>query len=344
MTDTETPLTPAAPAASQSGLPSAPTPAARVRRRLAWLLVQAAERRPRAGLRVAGHSLMLYLATRLTGLVLAVVWIVLRELAPTLVAPDPVVPDAPSTVWWLIGSVLRCGSVGATVWLACRFFDRRSFSSLGLALDRRVFGELGTGLILAGAMQATMFVLAGAQGWLRISSTELKGGDALGGIGAHIAWMTLVFLCVAWHEELLARGYWLVNLQEGLGRLPALVLSSLAFALAHMGNPNANASILPGLVGAGALFAWAALRSGRLWLPIGMHLGWNLFEGPIFGFPVSGLRFASWAATEVAGPPLWTGGAFGPEAGLLLVPALGVGVMGVWLATRSALARATSAV
>ena len=53
-----------------------------------------------------------------------------------------------------------------------------------------------------------------------------------------------------------------------------------------------------------------------------MHLGWNFFEGVVFGFPVSGLDIYPLARIRVTGPEIWTGGAFGPEAGLIVIPAL----------------------
>jgi hypothetical protein len=47
----------------------------------------------------------------------------------------------------------------------------------------------------------------------------------------------------------------------------------------------------------------------------------------VFGFPVSGLDVYRLVRTRIAGPTLWTGGAFGPEAGLILVPALLAGAV-----------------
>jgi hypothetical protein len=61
-----------------------------------------------------------------------------------------------------------------------------------------------------------------------------------------------------------------------------------------------------------------------------MHWAWNLFEGPVYGTPVSGVDLPHLFNADVHGPVIWTGGAFGPEAGLLcmlLGGALGVGLM-----------------
>jgi membrane protease YdiL (CAAX protease family) len=69
--------------------------------------------------------------------------------------------------------------------------------------------------------------------------------------------------------------------------------------------------------GFGILFGYAYLRSRDLWLPIGLHFGWN-FTLPLFGVNISGLRIRvtgyelSWTAGK-----LWSGGEYGPEASIL---------------------------
>ena len=77
------------------------------------------------------------------------------------------------------------------------------------------------------------------------------------------------------------------------------------------------------------------MRTGRLWLSIGLHIGWNFFEGVVFGFPVSGLAVFHLARVTISGPELWTGGAFGPEAGISVLPAIAFGIYLIHLYTRS---------
>ena len=58
----------------------------------------------------------------------------------------------------------------------------------------------------------------------------------------------------------------------------------------------------------------------RLWLPIGLHLGWNFAEGSIFGMSVSGhTKQGSLIAGTLLGRGLLTGGAFGPENSIVAV-------------------------
>jgi hypothetical protein len=78
--------------------------------------------------------------------------------------------------------------------------------------------------------------------------------------------------------------------------------------------------------------AVAYLVTRTLWLAIGLHLGWNYAEGPIFGFPVSGLDAGGLFTHRVVGPEAVTGAAFGPEAGMLavVVQLLGIVVLVLW--------------
>ena len=55
--------------------------------------------------------------------------------------------------------------------------------------------------------------------------------------------------------------------------------------------------------------AYAATRS--LWLPIGLHFGWNFTEGGIFGASVSGRAYHGMFKFSLSGSDILTGGAFG---------------------------------
>jgi hypothetical protein len=83
-----------------------------------------------------------------------------------------------------------------------------------------------------------------------------------------------------------------------------------------------------------ALFFATAVRvTGRLSTAIGAHIAWNFVQGAVFGFPVSGDKEgASLIGIAQAGPELLTGGAFGPEAGLLgaVASAAGIAFMLAW--------------
>jgi membrane protease YdiL (CAAX protease family) len=129
------------------------------------------------------------------------------------------------------------------------------------------------------------------------------------------------------------RGYLLQNLGDGIGIFWAVAIMSIYYGLIHMSNPNSTllAGTIITIFGFLRIFPW--LRTRQLWLGMGMHAGWNFFQGPIFGFGVSGYNTETLIKQSVIGPDWITGGSFGPEAGLAVLAALLIGLVGVYLWT-----------
>lgn len=126
-------------------------------------------------------------------------------------------------------------------------------------------------------------------------------------------------LVVATTEELLERRLLFPVFERSLGTWLALGLSAAWFGVSHLGNPHAGPAAALGIaLGGGVAYTLAFIATRRVWLSIGLHWGWNSALGPLFGLQVSGLDRAVFGpALLPAGPALWTGGAFGPEAGLV---------------------------
>jgi hypothetical protein len=188
-----------------------------------------------------------------------------------------------------------------------------------------------------------IFVIEWSAGWVVVTETLHVAIAGLSFIVAIIGAL-LLFVVVGVTEELLARGYHLLNLAEALhgswlGRRAALLIawliSSSLFGLLHIFNPNATWYTTLALMVAGLFLGLGFLLTGSLALPISLHITWNFFQGNVFGFPVSGNQYqsATFFAIEQGGPALWTGGAFGPEAGLLglLAILLGCAIIIWWV-------------
>jgi membrane protease YdiL (CAAX protease family) len=214
--------------------------------------------------------------------------------------------------------------ISASVFLARKFLDRRSFRSLGLQIEPRAFRDALVGFFIPFFMIGVIALMEYTLGWLTIDGF-VWDSDSPGTIAILILKDIFLFILVGWNEELLSRGYHLQNLASGLNVPWAVVISSMVFAGLHIGNPHATWISVVGIFFAGVFLAYAYLRTRQLWLPIGLHVGWNVFEGVVFGYPVSGAETYSLLRVSVGGPMSWTGGPFGPEAGLVVVPALLLG-------------------
>lgn len=122
-------------------------------------------------------------------------------------------------------------------------------------------------------------------------------------------------------EELLFRGLLFRLSSKILGTWGALLVTSALFGAAHAANPGATvSSSLAIALEAGILLGAAYAATGRLWLPIGLHLGWNFTEGSLFGMTLSGNAMGSGLIRgSLDGPQILTGGEFGPEASIVAV-------------------------
>jgi uncharacterized protein len=292
------------------------------------------ENRLRAGWRIVLYTLLWIFAPAVVARLFGD-WLAL----PLVTAFPTVAGLAPHAV----GVVVKLVVVSILTWLAVLLIDRRTLHDFGLQLDRRWWLDFGFGLLLGALLMTLIFVVEWLAGWVIVRDTlrvEVPGVS----FATAITGALFLFVVVGITEELLARGNHLRNLAEGLnfravGPGPALVLgwlfSSSFFGLLHVFNPNATWYSTAALMVAGLFLGLGFVLTRSLAIPIALHITWNFFQGNIYGFPVSGNTFAraTLIAIEQQGPPLWTGGAFGPEAGLLGLCAilLGCGLIILWV-------------
>src|SRR5690606_6805788 len=210
--------------------------------------------------------------------------------------------------------------------------------------------DFGFGLALGAVLMALIFVVELAAGWVTVTGTFVTSNPETPFIVAILS-PVIIFLIVGFQEELLSRGYQLTNLAEGLrcslGTGGAIIVATLIqaafFGLLHALNPNASLISTFNLALAGIFPAVGYILTGRHAIPIGLRIPWNRFQGNVLrlhgrrtGFPVSGTGFrsATFIGIEQGGPDLWTGGAFGPEAGLIGIGAMLLGTLLTWLWVR----------
>ncbi len=247
----------------------------------------------------------------------------------------------------LLGGVAALIGVLLSVWLAGRFLDRRPFADFGFHMSGGWWLDLCFGMTLGALLMSAIFLVELGFGWITVTGAlhSLVPGTPF---ALAILIPATLFLCVGVYEELLFRGYQLRNAAEGLN-LPvvgareavilAWVLSSAFFGYLHANNPNATLLSTFNITLAGLMLGFGYVLTGELAIPIGLHITWNLFQGGVFGLPVSGNAplGASVLSTDQGGPELWTGGPFGPEAGLLGPAAmiLGVLLIALWVRLRN---------
>ncbi|GGW87365.1 CAAX amino protease [Streptomyces malachitofuscus] len=138
-------------------------------------------------------------------------------------------------------------------------------------------------------------------------------------------------------EELLFRGVLFRIIEERAGTWLALVPTSVLFGLWHMANPDASLwGVVVITLGAGTMLAAAYAATRNLWVPIGVHFGWNYAASGIFSTEVSGNDTQQGLLdSATSGPTLIGGGDFGPEASVYaLVFGVLLTIAFLWLARR----------
>ena len=231
--------------------------------------------------------------------------------------------------------VVAISALGATIStiLSRRFFDKKSFMSLGLTWNKQAIKDLIFGFLLSCIMAAAFFFLLIVFDLIEytgINFQEMAKSESfdfiqfmsvltIGSLGV----LLLEHILVGYWEELVFRGYLFQNMIDGLGLITSIVISCLLYGLIHAANPNATVLSSVIIIGFGYLRLYGYLSTKMLWLSMGMHIGWNFFQGPIFGFAASGHESATLITHSLNSEKDYlTGGAFGPEGSILILPIL----------------------
>lgn len=212
--------------------------------------------------------------------------------------------DSPAVIFSTTPTLAAGAAATLAAWLVFR-------EPTGLA-EAKAPLRLGQGFALGALALTVACVVPALVGATSLTLTS-RGAGAVAGIGV-LQLITLAPAAVG--EELLIRGLGFQALRRGMGDVAAVVFSGLVFGGLHLFNPGATwlAALEVALVG--FWFGALTVRTGSLWLAMGLHAAWNFFEGFVFGQPVSGTSpgtsiFVGQAPPE---PGFWSGGAFGPEA------------------------------
>ncbi len=196
--------------------------------------------------------------------------------------------------------------------LTMRIFDRRPLTDIGLTGSAGSGKNFLWGLILGGGAAVLMLIaplLAGT-------------GHLVNRSNATSSWASLLFYLVvllfgAAGEEILFRGYAFQLLIQKVGSWATVLPAGVLFGFAHAANPNATLLSVLNTIVWGVFLGYAFLRSRDLWLPIGLHYGWNAVL-PVFGVNLSGLTIeVTRYSYQWDLGPAWSGGAYGPEGGFL---------------------------
>jgi uncharacterized protein len=209
--------------------------------------------------------------------------------------------------------------------LAMAIFESRGLTDLGLHWHKQAQWNLLTGTAIGAGGAAILILAPVIVRAARFESVPKTGFSILTAV------FTLALLfCGAAGEEIAFRGFPLQFLIRGYGAWIAIPGIGILFGLLHGFNPGSTPLSMANTAGFGILFGVALMRSHDLWLPIGLHFGWNATL-PFLGVDLSGftIQVVGYRVVWKAGT-LWSGGAYGPEASILATVVLLMMFVVVW--------------
>ena len=214
-------------------------------------------------------------------------------------------------------------------WLCGRFLENLPFRALGCWFTKNWLKDLSLGLVV-GTVSILFAALIGMVFGLRFTLNDTNGESAiLLTIGVSLA----VFILGAAAEEAFFRGYMLQTFARAKLAWLAIAFTSLFFASAHLGNPNATYISVANTALAGIWFSVAYLKTRNLWFVFGVHLMWNWVQGAFLGLPVSGiteLTTAPLLRVSAFGTQKITGGNYGIEGGIACTIAIFFSTILIW--------------
>jgi membrane protease YdiL (CAAX protease family) len=216
----------------------------------------------------------------------------------------------------------------AISWLIVWLYEKGDLSFLGLIPTKKRLLNFSLFFLITAACAVAGFLLKmliAKQSW--VLNPDIKPGLILEG-----AWYTIKSVLF---EELIFRGVFLYILIKKIGAAKAIIISAIAFGIYHWfshelwGNP-AQMAIEFFITGTmGLILAYGYAKSFSLFIPIAIHLGWNIVQMVVF----SGNTIGSQLFVEVLPRPVVTISYFSFFV-MQLLPLVGCWFINGWLLRR----------
>ena len=169
----------------------------------------------------------------------------------------------------------------AISWLLLWLIEKRNLSALGLKPTRQRISGFVIFFLLTAFLCSTQFLMR-----MLIAHEQWQLNPALSlNLVLEGTWWNLMSVI---YEELIFRGAILYILICRIGAIKAIIISSIAFGIYHWFSFNQLGDytqmtftfFITGIFG--LLLAYAFFKTSSMFVPIAIHLGWNLVHGFIF--------------------------------------------------------------
>ena len=209
--------------------------------------------------------------------------------------------------------LFSCALSALVVVLYCRFAEGRSLFSMGFVRKDAWIHYL-KGIAVGFVFFSTVYLTLIATGSVTFDGLNSKASLAM------LLLFFFGFVIQGAQEEILTRGYFMMSLSTRLPAIAAILISSFTFSVLHLFNSGFGLLAFVNLVLYGVFLAVYMLKTGNIWGVCAIHSVWNFSQGNLYGMPVSGmniLEISLFSSSLVEGKEWLSGGAFGPEGGVI---------------------------
>ena len=215
-------------------------------------------------------------------------------------------------------------------WFCGKYFEDLPLKALGWAFHQAWIKQTIWGLLIGAFSIIFASLLAMPSGGLSFTLNQTADFSML--LKSTAVSAVVLFIAAA-SEEVLFRGYILQTFVRAKLAWLGILLTSFPFAVAHLGNPNAEIISTINTALAGVWLGLAYLKTRSLWFAFGIHFAWNLVQGSFLGLPISGLtNLTKHSVLQFSdqGPAWLTGGSYGIEGGIACTISLLFSMLIVW--------------
>lgn len=218
----------------------------------------------------------------------------------------------------LLSQVGMVGGVAFAIYFTTIKIERKKIRDIGLTFNTR---HLWRGIVVSFLLMSFFSIVVRSFhlvefGFLSISSNVLYGIP--------------IYMLVSIGEEVFVRGYVLNNMREKFNDNYSILLSSVLFAAMHLFNDYISLIGFVTIFLSGVLMGIVFVKTKTISAPIGLHFAWNFFQGSVYGFNVSGNPEEGILKMTPLSSNILTGGNFGAEGSLVLVPIAVLAIYLVW--------------
>lgn len=205
--------------------------------------------------------------------------------------------------------------------LYVKFIEKQRLSSIKLEWKIKILKAFIKGFAIGSIL--VIFLIS-----ILLSTGDIKY-TGMGKVSKTIVIWLFAYMVQGVSEEIMCRGFLLNSLIRKVSTGIAIFISSGAFLFPHisslLGINNVSTFVaIINLLLISILFSLAMIKEDSIGIACGIHVGWNFFLSCIFGLQVSGSKSTNGVIKLIIQPvhTYITGGIYGIEASILLVPIL----------------------